>query len=46
VGVRLETVHDPATTVCAITAFIANIRVTVPTAGVLAAEVFETGIFH
>ena len=44
-GVRLETVHDPATTICAI-AFIANIRVTVPGAGVLAADVFETGIFH
>jgi len=45
VGVRLETVHNPATTLCAV-AFIANIRVTVPDAGVLAADVLETGIFH
>jgi len=45
VGVRLETVHDPATTVCA-TAFLANVRVTMPAAGVLATVVFETGIFR
>jgi len=45
VGVRLETVHDPATTVCAI-AFLANVRVTVPDAVVLAAVEFETGIFR
>jgi hypothetical protein len=45
VGVCLETVHDPATTVCAL-AFIANFRVTVPVAGVLAADVFENGIFR
>jgi len=45
VGVRLETVRDPAATVCA-RAFIANISVTVPDAGVLAADVFETGIFY
>ena len=43
-GVRLETVHDPATTLCAI-AFLSNVRVTVPAAGVLVADVFETGIF-
>ena len=42
--VRLETVRDPATTVCTI-AFIANIRPTVPAAGVLAPEVSENGIF-
>ena len=44
-GVLLETVHDPATIICAI-AVLANVRVTVPAAGVLAAVVFETGIFR
>jgi hypothetical protein len=45
VGVRLQKVHDPATTICAIV-FTASIRVTVPDAGVLAADVFETDIFN
>jgi hypothetical protein len=44
-GIRLEMVEDSAITVCA-EAFISDIRVTVPAADVLAADVFGTGVFH
>jgi len=45
VDVCLARVYDSATTNCA-KAFITYNRVTVPTTNVLAADVFDTGIFH
>ena len=43
-GIPLEMVCDPATTICA-KACISHFRVTVPAANILAIEVFGTNIF-